>query len=200
MEHIPCKPKGSGLYEQNLISKWRCVKEDVKPESRAENNPLVKVVLSIHLWKKKAFCTPPDSQPHAPGHLNTRTHTHTHLSRNALLESDIRALMSAHHPLLSFLYPCVMETVRCVCVLCSVEMCVCIPIAGSVKVCLCHFTCLCAFVVQLCVCLSLTQQILCSILVVVCVIWEMIDLGTHTSLQAWKKTERERVKKAVEKK
>lgn len=40
-----------------------------------------------------------------------------------------------------------------------------------------------------CLCVPLTQQILCSILVVVCVVWEMVDLGTHTSLQACEKTE-----------
>lgn len=80
MEHILA---GSGLYGQNLLSQWR---QDVKPEAWAENNPLVKAVRSIHLWtRKKAFCTPPDSQPPAPGHLNThtltvQTHTHTHTS------------------------------------------------------------------------------------------------------------------------
>lgn len=53
---------------------------------------------------------------------------------------------------------------------------------------------LCAFAIlsQKCLCVRLTQQILCGILVVVCVVWEMVDLGTHTSLQACEKMERKR--------
>lgn len=51
----------------------------------------------------------------------------------------------------------------------------------------------------MCVCVRvpLTQQILCSILVVVCVVGEMVDLGTHTSLQACKITTRKRRRECV---
>lgn len=42
------------------------------------------------------------------------------------------------------------------------------------------------------VCLILTQQILGSILVIVGVIWEMIDLWAHASLQAFKQEEQTR--------
>lgn len=110
------KLKGSELYRLNSLSQWR---QDVKPESWAENNPLVKAVLSIHLWKKKLSEHP---QTPNPLHLGIQTHirslyrhTLTHTSRNALLESDIRALTSAHPPLMSFL--CVRRKlwgVRCI--------------------------------------------------------------------------------------
>ena len=70
----------------------------------------------------------------------------------------------------------------CVCVLCSAEMCV----LYRLNVCVC-----------VCVCVPLTQQILCSILVVVCVVGEMVDLGTHTSLQACKITTRKRRRECV---
>lgn len=55
MEHILANWKGSQLYRLNPLSQWR---QDVKPESWAENNPLVKAVLSIYLWKKSSLNTP----------------------------------------------------------------------------------------------------------------------------------------------
>lgn len=181
MEHILCKPKGSGLYEQNLLSQWR---QDVKPESWAENNPLVKAVLSIHLWKKKPFLhTPRLPTPCTWAFKHTYTHctdTHLHTPPGTLCLN----LTSVHWcpPTIPFCPFCI-RVWRRLYVCCVLLRCVCS--AGSMCVCICLFICKC-------VCVSLTQQILCSILVVVCVVWEMIDLGTHTSLQAWRTTERKR--------
>lgn len=140
----PCKLKGSELYRLNSLSQWR---QDVKPESWAENNPLVKAVLSIHLWKK-ALWTPPDSQPAAPGHLNThtlsvQTHTYTHIQE--CFAWIWHPCIDVRPPSPSVLSVCARETVGRV--LHFAEMCV------SAR----HW--LCRLNVCLCVCLRLPAHV-----------------------------------------
>lgn len=160
----------------------------MKPESWAENNALVKAVLSIPLWKKQQLSAHP--QTPNPMHLGIYTHMHTLYRHLHTPSGTLRLNLTSVHwypPTIPFcpFYPHVMETVVCAVLFASVWLS-----NVSLHVCVhCVFLRQCVYV---CVCVSLTQQILCSILVIVCVVWEMIDLGTHTPLQTWKKTEKKK--------
>lgn len=165
----PCKPKDSGLYRPNLLSQWR---QDVKPESWAENNPLVKAVLSIHLWKKRSFLyTPrlPTPCTWAFKHIHSlyrQTHTYTNIQE---------CFAWIWHPCIDVRPPapsvlsvsvCDGDCGVCVCVefCCSAVMWVCAHhvqyrLNVCVFVCVCQHTsvCICRSFVNVCVCVCATH-------------------------------------------